>query len=173
MEPLKPRNPQSWSPPLLVSPTLFPLCSHTLNINSPSVGTHTQPTPLNVSCSHPAVPQLTQKSGERLSLSLRFVPLSPPKPATSFKLVSGRPGSFFFPEIHCMWEDQKDVSSARTEPAGHMEIQAGPGWLPPALLSHAGGAMLTDSKDDRSLAMIINQEHYHHPKEPLGCSKAN
>lgn len=139
MDTPKPRNPQAWASLLLVSPTLFPLCADILNSNSPCVGTHTQPTPLNVSCSHPAAPLFTQKPGKRLSLSLGFVSLSPPKPATSFKLVSDRPGSFFFPVIHCMWEDQKDLSSARTEPAGHMEIGAGPGLTSPSPSGHSAG----------------------------------
>lgn len=76
-----------------------------------------------------------------------------------------------------MWEDQKDLSSARTEPAGHVEIGAGPCLTSPSPSGHSAsseqGAVLTDSEDSRRLATIMNQENYHRPGEPLGCSKAS
>lgn len=68
------------------------------------------PTLLDVSYSHSAVPQLMQ-AGEKLSMSLDFVSLPPPKAAASFTLVSIGPGSFFFPAIYCMQQDQRDPSN--------------------------------------------------------------
>lgn len=138
MERPKHRNPQTWASLLLVSPTLFSYTEFQLPFYKNSRSTNTServPQP-------PSSPSVNAEPGERLSLSLGFVSLSPPKPATSLKLVSGRPGSFFFPAIHCMWQDQKDPSSARTEPAGHVEIGAGPGLVSPSPPGHSASPEL-------------------------------
>lgn len=97
MKPPNPRNSQTRALSLLlVNTTLLPcwILTHLCRNSHP-------PTLLDVSYSYSAVPQLMQ-AGEKLSMSLDFVSLPPPKAAASFTLVSiGPEVSFSLQSIVC------------------------------------------------------------------------
>lgn len=97
--------------------------------------------------------------------------------STSLELVSGRPGSFFFPAVHLCGKRRRTCQVQGKNQLGTWRHGLAPAWPPPALLVTppvpCWGAMLTDREDHGGLAMIINQEHYQHPEEPLVCSKAS
>lgn len=121
---LEPHKPGSCFFLILFLSLLIPPCVHPQVVNIAPQDSYPCPKSEG-SCSCCSQLLSRMQTSQRVSIMLAgFCFLVPQKPVISFKLISVRSGSFFFPEIHCVGKDQR-VSWL---PDHHGEIEVGCPW---------------------------------------------